>query len=128
MKINQDRQSAFLLTHLFIKISGMRGPGALAREVGCKGRQICHLDLTLLGYGGLGPNACTGDKSRPGNVITALTYNSEDPLGDLHSLVHVTIPHSQCPFHNLMENGNLIVLIAPPVASFGECPPLVPVF
>lgn len=90
MKINQDRQSAFLLTHLFIKISGMRGPGALAREVGCKGRQICHLDLTLLGYGGLGPNACTGDKSRPGNVITALTYNSEDPLGDLHSLVHVS--------------------------------------
>lgn len=53
-------------------------------------QHICHLDLTLLGYGGLGPNACTGDKSRPGNVITALTYNSEDPLGDLHSLVHVS--------------------------------------
>lgn len=64
----------------------MKVTGALTQEVGWHGRQVCGLDLTLLGYGGLGPNACTGDRSRPGNVITALTYSSEDPLGDLHPL------------------------------------------
>ena len=34
----------------------------------------------------------------------------------------------QCPFHSLMEKGDLIALTALPTASFGECPPLVPVF
>lgn len=79
MKINQGRQSAFLLAHLFIEISGMRGTGALAQEVGWGGRQICHLDLTLLGCSGLGPNACTGDKSRLGNVITAWLITQKIP-------------------------------------------------
>ena len=43
-------------------------------------------------------------------------------------LFPVTVLHSQRPFHSLMEKGGLIVLTAPPAASFGESPPLVPVF